>query len=143
MLFKLSNLNSNLALTLGYLNPALNNSAQAYTYRANPSHTIFLTLRLSKPPMLWVYSLFLASLAFFAWIEQLFWFSQRPSRWLCWRNSPFPSNVVRSWPLNFEDREVASYSLSSLVRMEMINSLMCSFSSATGIQWNPALWTPA
>ena len=28
MLFKLSNLNSNLAVTLGYLNPALNNSAQ-------------------------------------------------------------------------------------------------------------------
>ena len=28
MLFKLSNLNSNLALTLGYLNPALNNSSQ-------------------------------------------------------------------------------------------------------------------
>ena len=28
MLFKLSNLNKNLALTLGYLNPALNNSAQ-------------------------------------------------------------------------------------------------------------------
>ena len=28
MLFKLSNLNSNLALTLGYLNPALNNSTQ-------------------------------------------------------------------------------------------------------------------
>ena len=27
MLFKLSNLNSNLALTPGYLNPALNNSA--------------------------------------------------------------------------------------------------------------------
>ena len=27
MLFKLSNLNSNLALTLGYLNPDLNNSA--------------------------------------------------------------------------------------------------------------------
>ena len=27
MLFKVSNLNSNLALTLGYLNPALNNSA--------------------------------------------------------------------------------------------------------------------
>ena len=27
MLFKLSNLNSNFALTLGYLNPALNNSA--------------------------------------------------------------------------------------------------------------------
>ena len=28
MLFILSNLNSNLALTLGFLNPALNNSAQ-------------------------------------------------------------------------------------------------------------------
>ena len=28
MLFQLSNLNSNLSLTLGYLNPALNNSAQ-------------------------------------------------------------------------------------------------------------------
>ena len=27
MLFKLSNLNSNFALILGYLNPALNNSA--------------------------------------------------------------------------------------------------------------------
>ena len=38
MLFKLSNLNSNLALTLGYLNPALNNpahninSALAFTF---------------------------------------------------------------------------------------------------------------
>ena len=30
MLFKLSNLNSNHALTLGYLNPALNNSAQGF-----------------------------------------------------------------------------------------------------------------
>ena len=30
MLFELSNLNSNLALTLGYLNPAGNNSAQKY-----------------------------------------------------------------------------------------------------------------
>ena len=33
MLFKLSNLNSNLALTQGYLNPGLNNSAQVYTPR--------------------------------------------------------------------------------------------------------------
>ena len=32
MLFKLSNLNSNLALTLGYLNPSLNNSAQLSTF---------------------------------------------------------------------------------------------------------------
>ena len=31
MLSKLSNLNSNLALTLGYVNPALNNSAQCST----------------------------------------------------------------------------------------------------------------
>ena len=31
MLFNLSNLNSNLALTLGYLNSALNNSAQNYS----------------------------------------------------------------------------------------------------------------
>ena len=30
ILLKLSNLNSNLALTLGYLNPALNNSAQEF-----------------------------------------------------------------------------------------------------------------
>ena len=33
MLFKLSNLNSNLALTLGYLNPPLNNSALKYNLR--------------------------------------------------------------------------------------------------------------
>ena len=33
MLFKLSNLNSNLALTLGYLNPALNNSALDHNNR--------------------------------------------------------------------------------------------------------------
>ena len=33
MLFKLSNLNSNLTLTLGYLNPALNNSALFYGIR--------------------------------------------------------------------------------------------------------------
>ena len=32
MLFKLSNLNSNLALTLSYLNPALNNSAQKFNF---------------------------------------------------------------------------------------------------------------
>ena len=34
MLLKLSNLNSNLALALGYLNPALNNSAQRINYNA-------------------------------------------------------------------------------------------------------------
>ena len=33
MLFKLSNMNSNLALTLGYLNPVLNNSALRSFYR--------------------------------------------------------------------------------------------------------------
>ena len=31
MLFELSNLNLNLALTLGYLNPALNNSALLFS----------------------------------------------------------------------------------------------------------------
>ena len=36
MLLKLSNLNSNLALTLGYLNPALNNSAMNICYRKYP-----------------------------------------------------------------------------------------------------------
>ena len=35
MLLKLSNLNSNLALTLGYLNPALNNSVQFSEQDAN------------------------------------------------------------------------------------------------------------
>ena len=34
MLFKLSNLNSNLAITLGYLNPALNNSAHVVSLGA-------------------------------------------------------------------------------------------------------------
>ena len=37
MLFKLSNLNSNLALTLGYLNLALNNSAQIF-YEFAPNY---------------------------------------------------------------------------------------------------------
>ena len=32
MTFKLSNLNSNLTLTLGYLNPAFKNSAQVYKW---------------------------------------------------------------------------------------------------------------
>ena len=40
MLFKLSNLDSNLALTLGYLNPALNNSAQG-----NINAVVFLDLK--------------------------------------------------------------------------------------------------
>ena len=35
MLFKLSNLNSNLALTLGYLNTALNNSDQVIEAKNN------------------------------------------------------------------------------------------------------------
>ena len=40
MLFKLSNLNSNLALTLGHLNPAMNNSAQG-----NINAVVFLDLK--------------------------------------------------------------------------------------------------
>ena len=39
MLFKLSNLNSNLSLTLGYLNPALNNSALGCTVESRFSDT--------------------------------------------------------------------------------------------------------
>ena len=39
MLSKLSNLNSNLALTLGYLNPALNNSAQIVIYPVDSDTT--------------------------------------------------------------------------------------------------------
>ena len=35
MIFKLSYLNSNLALTLGYLNQALNNSAQVKTAKTS------------------------------------------------------------------------------------------------------------
>ena len=45
MLFKLSNLNSNLALTLGYLNPALNNSALLFKQTLRLRLTI---LRVSK-----------------------------------------------------------------------------------------------
>ena len=39
MLFKLSNLNSNLVLTLGYLNPALNNSVLDYKFLGNCAPT--------------------------------------------------------------------------------------------------------
>ena len=34
MLFNFANLNANLAITPGYLNPALNNSAQKITFEA-------------------------------------------------------------------------------------------------------------
>ena len=44
MLFKLSNLNSNLALTLGYLKPALNNSALFGKSRSFASKAPSLTL---------------------------------------------------------------------------------------------------
>ena len=49
MLFKLSNLNSNLALTLGYLNPALNNSAldqyNENLYKINDKNTANRSLK--------------------------------------------------------------------------------------------------
>ena len=38
MLFKLSNLNSNDALTLGYLNPVLNNSALKFSFASNAGY---------------------------------------------------------------------------------------------------------
>ena len=50
MLFKLSNLNSNLALTLGYLNPVLNNLAQSKPPGRKRSTVYFFGhLNLSKP----------------------------------------------------------------------------------------------
>ena len=48
MLFKVSNPNSNLALTLGYLNPALNNSAQnnnAFPYVQKQPNALSLALK--------------------------------------------------------------------------------------------------
>ena len=43
MLFKLSNLNSNFALTLGYLNPALNNSAMRFASPREGSYQVALS----------------------------------------------------------------------------------------------------
>ena len=45
MLFKLSNMNSNFALTLGYLNSALNNSAQV----DSTTYHIIYSFKLPKP----------------------------------------------------------------------------------------------
>ena len=42
ILFKLSNLNSNLALALGYLNSALNNLAQGYMCTMTLTHAILV-----------------------------------------------------------------------------------------------------
>ena len=50
MLFKLSNLNSNLALTLGYLNPALNNSAFNINVHVFDLYTLFTRKRLWPRP---------------------------------------------------------------------------------------------
>ena len=55
MLFKLSNLNSNLALTLGYLNPALNSLAQGVNsgFQAMVMiEELFLGLKFSIPGIL-------------------------------------------------------------------------------------------
>ena len=55
MLFKLSNLNSNLALTLGYLNPALNSLAQGVNsgFQAmGMIEELFLGLKFSIPGIL-------------------------------------------------------------------------------------------
>ena len=58
MLFKLSNLNSNLALTPGYLNPALNNSALALTPYVRVEFVVG-SLPSSERFFLWVNSGFL------------------------------------------------------------------------------------
>ena len=52
MLFKLSNLNSNLVLTLGYLNPALNNSAlffKSHKVQAGPKWGLIKYFRSASP----------------------------------------------------------------------------------------------
>ena len=48
MLFKLSNLNSNLALTLGHLKPALNNSAQYFIKYSLVMQKQLLKVQVSK-----------------------------------------------------------------------------------------------
>ena len=53
MLFKLSNLNSNLAQTLGYLNPALNNSALEESLILSLKNSLMIMNTYS-----WVYALF-------------------------------------------------------------------------------------
>ena len=52
MLFKLSNLNSNLALTLGYLNPALNNSALISVAMVTNPRLKLIIFRASNMPRL-------------------------------------------------------------------------------------------
>ena len=50
MPFKLSYLNSNFALTLGYLNPALNNSALMISFPISPRQSLF-SLMYSLPQL--------------------------------------------------------------------------------------------
>ena len=56
MLFKLSNLNSNLAVTLGYFNPALNNSVQKYFRCSQLSEIPFTRVRTNFLPVQPVYT---------------------------------------------------------------------------------------
>ena len=44
MLFKLSKLNSNLALTLGYVNPALNSAAQSLYHKNDQLYRFVLSI---------------------------------------------------------------------------------------------------
>ena len=44
MLFKLSKLNSNLALTLGYVNPALNSSAEGLYHKNDQLYRFVLSI---------------------------------------------------------------------------------------------------
>ena len=76
-----------------------------------------------------VYSFFLTFLAVFAWIEEIFWSSQR----LYWQKSSFFLFKCRSKLAINPRSEFGSYSVLSLVRTEMINWQMYSFSSTAGI----------
>ena len=99
-----------------------------YTYRANPSRTIFSTLRLSKLLTLWVYFLYLASLAFLFGLKSFPGFLKHQVVDYAYRIALFLSKLATKLR-----REVGSYSLPSLVRTETMNWLMYSFSSTAGI----------
>ena len=94
-----------------------------YTYRGNTCRTILLyvTLRLSKQPIRWVYSLFLASFSFA--LKKFSGFLSRTAFFFKFRSKL--AIKLRS--------NVGSYSVPSLVRTEMINWLMYSFSSTAEI----------
>ena len=84
MLFKLSNLNSNLALTLGYLNPALNNSALNINTHVFDLYTLFTWKTLGPVhmswPIFWKTDIFISVIAFLPHVNGVF--AQQKRRFL-------------------------------------------------------------